>query len=152
MAAQDNAGGSSAHGQFILDFDLHGPGLTEDQARELANALATPLAALAEKVTQGACALKGAVLCGWRVWGGDEPTTLPRHSVWIPYMRMGKDTPPDHSSAGVLLPAVRADSEDLDTWGRRSRDFNFGVCAVCGGLHDKEINCPYGRSSEGTAS
>lgn len=87
MDQSNDTGGSSVHGQFILDVDLSGclsAAHAEDLGQQLANALARALTEFLKEAPDFDLAVKGQVLCGWRVWGRDETPPLPSYSLRLP--------------------------------------------------------------------
>lgn len=122
--------------QFILDADLLGRTPTEGECRWLAELVASTFAALVEEVSEGDSAIKGSVLCGWRVWGSDGASPLSSDPVRVPPLLEGQFVV--LSEHGEVLPPVRSCSGDM---GPRP-DFRghglFGVDAVRGRVYDQE--------------
>ena len=138
MATSDNVGSPSAHAQFILDVDILGRELTEDEGRQFAHALASASDAILEAVSKGDSSVKGSVLCGWRVWGANPSASLSSDHLRFRRLQVGRDSDEVDPRTRSLLSPVLVDTGCLVAgpglrWHPHTRE-----CSVCGGLHDQE--------------
>lgn len=143
MATSDNAGKSSAHGQFIFDVDLLGRGFTEVEVERLVDTLAAGFAVVVEAVSEGHCSVKGQVLCGWRIWELDPTSSLPSNSVRVSGMPVPDDTRASSQGERLVLPELRSDLTDLGERPSLLGNSQHGICPVCGRVHHQEDDlCP----------
>lgn len=131
MDEQNDTGKPSVHGQFILDIDLSGRLSTDDAqalGQSIANSLAQAFAVILEATTDGALAVKGEVLCGWRVWGSDESAPLPSDPLRVPALSPSggysltpvgirwHDWSREGDDGGQVLPELQDDTGSVAPW------------------------------------